>query len=136
MSNHTPGPEAEALAAALRHLPYGDGMTYHGHVLGAALPQIAAAIVEHLTARGWTPPAQPGDDIDQIHIGRQGITTGGIPLPAPVDRSAPVTIRSHDEHATLDVRLIAIAGIEADPDTTTAETGKDGTVTVRWRESQ
>ena len=133
MSDH---PEAAALADALRHLPYGDGMTYHGHVLGAALPQIAEAIVEHLTQRGWTPPAQPDDDVDQIRIGRQGITTGGIPLPAPVDRTAPITIHSRDEYAALDVRLIAVAGIEADPATTITETGRDGTVTVHWKDHQ
>lgn len=128
------GPETTALAEALRHLRCADGFIYHGHVLGPALPAVAAAIVDHMTDRGWTPPPTEDDPTDHLRIDRTGISAGGNPIPAPVDRSTPLVIRRRDEHATVDVRLIALAGISADDDSTSKETHPDGTITVRWKD--
>lgn len=132
-------PEAQALAHALQPLTCANGFIFHGEVLAAALPHVAAAIIDQLTDRGWRPPpaARPDDHTDHVHIDRRGITVGGQPIPAPIDPEPGITIRgtgTTDDIPRIDLRLIALGGISVDDNLTTT-THRDGTITVHETEA-
>ncbi len=128
------------LAEALRTLHCADGFVYHGDVLGdEALEVVAAAIIDRLTAAGFTPPtASSADDVDHLHIDHRGITVGDSPLGAPIDPAPGITIHPAvtDDLPRVDVRLIALAGVSVDDDHVTATTNTDGTITVHEKEPQ